>query len=133
MASHQSFGHFQPKLWAKEGPGVKLAIWLPTIKSRESTRSQCALEECNAALERSWRGLQVWFRPCPDRRLGRETMMSQSPGSPKPRQFRDSTLGVPGKSAIRMQVRRRGTKNTIGEDGGGTSRVQAVVCHVSLN
>jgi hypothetical protein len=32
MASHWSFGHLQPKLWAKEGPGVKLAIWLPTTK-----------------------------------------------------------------------------------------------------
>ncbi len=26
MASHEPFGHMQPKLWAKEGPGVKLAI-----------------------------------------------------------------------------------------------------------
>jgi hypothetical protein len=24
MASHESFGHLQPKLWAKEGPGVSL-------------------------------------------------------------------------------------------------------------
>ncbi len=54
------------------------------------------------------------FRPCPYRRLGREAMMSQSPESPKPGQFRDSTLGVPGKSAIQVQVRQRGTKNTIG-------------------
>jgi hypothetical protein len=26
MALHWSFGHLQPKLWAKEGSGVKLAI-----------------------------------------------------------------------------------------------------------
>ncbi len=26
MASDWSFGHMQPKLWAKEGPGVKLAV-----------------------------------------------------------------------------------------------------------
>jgi hypothetical protein len=114
MASHWSFEHLQPKLWAKEGPGVKLAIWLLTTKSRESTRSQRALGKCNTALESSRRGLQVWFRPRPDRRLGRETMMSQSLGSPKPRQFRDSSLGVSGKSAIQVQVWRRGTENTIG-------------------
>jgi hypothetical protein len=24
LASHWPFGHLQPKLWAKEGPGVKL-------------------------------------------------------------------------------------------------------------
>ncbi len=41
-------------------------------------------------------------------------MMSQSPGSLKSGQFRDSTLGVLGKSAIQIQVRRSGTKNTIG-------------------
>jgi hypothetical protein len=66
------------------------------------------------ALESSRRELQVWFRPRPDRRLGREDRMSQSPESPKPGQFRDSTLGVSGKSAIRVQVRGSGTKNTIG-------------------
>jgi hypothetical protein len=114
MASHWSFGHLRPKLWAKEGPGVKLAVWLPTTKSRESTRSQRALGECNPALESSRRGLQVWFRLRPDRRSGREAMMSQSPESPKSGQFWDSTLGVPGKSAIQVQVRRRGTENTIG-------------------
>jgi len=26
MASHWPFGHLSPKLWAKEGPGVKLAV-----------------------------------------------------------------------------------------------------------
>jgi len=26
MASHEPFGHLQPKLWAKEGPGVKLPV-----------------------------------------------------------------------------------------------------------
>jgi hypothetical protein len=66
------------------------------------------------ALESSLRGLQVWFRPRPDRRLGREATMSQSPGSPKPGQFRDSILGVPGKSAIWVQVRRSDIENNIG-------------------
>jgi hypothetical protein len=83
-------------------------------KSWESTCSRRALGECDTALESSRRGLQVRFKPRPDRRLGREAMMSQSPGSLKLGQFRDSTLGVPEKSAIRMQVRRRGTENIIG-------------------
>jgi hypothetical protein len=76
MASHWSFGHLQPKLWAKERPGVKLIVWLPTIKSQESTRCRRVLGECDMALESSRRGLQVWFRPRHDRRLGREAMMS---------------------------------------------------------
>jgi hypothetical protein len=40
IASHEPFGHLQHKLWAKEGSGVKLAVWLPTTKSQESTRSR---------------------------------------------------------------------------------------------
>jgi hypothetical protein len=114
MASHWSFGHLQPKFGAKEGPGVKLAVWLPTTKSRESTHSQRALGECNTALKSSPRGLQVWFRPRPDRRLRREAMMSQSPRSPKRRQFRDSTLGVPGQTTTWVCVRQSNAKNTIG-------------------
>jgi hypothetical protein len=50
--------------------------------------------ECDMALKSSWRELQDWFRPRLDRRLRREVMMAQSPGSPKSGQFRDSTLGI---------------------------------------
>jgi hypothetical protein len=38
MGSHYSTGHLKHKLWPKEGPGVQLPVWLPTTKSRESTR-----------------------------------------------------------------------------------------------
>jgi hypothetical protein len=113
MASHWSFGHLQPKLWAKEGPGVKLTVWLSTTKSRESTCSQRALGECNTALKSSRRGLQVWFRPRPNQRSGREAMMSQSPGSPKPGQFRDSTLRVSEQTTTWVWARRSNAKNTI--------------------
>jgi hypothetical protein len=51
MGSHEPFGHLQHKLWQKERLGVKLAIWLPTIKSRELTRPQCMQVECNTPLE----------------------------------------------------------------------------------
>jgi hypothetical protein len=88
MASHDPFGHLQPKLWAKEGPGVKLVIWLPTTKSRESTCSRRPLIECNMALKSSWGELPLWFRPCPDRRSGREVMFVQSPETPTRDSFR---------------------------------------------
>jgi hypothetical protein len=114
MASHWSFGNLQPKLWAKEGPGVELAVWLPTTKSWESTRSWRALGECDTALESARRGLQVWFRRRPNRRWGREAMMSQIPGSPKLGQFRDSTLGVPGQTTTWVWVRQNNAKYTIG-------------------
>jgi hypothetical protein len=82
VSSHWPFGHLQPKLWAKEGPRVKLAILLPTTKSRESTSSRRLQQECDIALESSRRELQVWFKARPDPSLGREVMNAQSPGSP---------------------------------------------------
>jgi hypothetical protein len=82
MASHWSFGHLQPKLWVKEGPGVKPAIWLPINKSRESTFSPHPIWKCDMALERSQRGLQLWFRPCCHRTLQSGVMSSQSSGTP---------------------------------------------------
>jgi len=90
MASDEPFEHMQHKLWSKEGPGVKLAVWLPTTKSRESTRSRCVQVECDTPLKRSWWGLQVCFRPCPNRRLGREVMNAQSFGNLNRDSFRTS-------------------------------------------
>jgi len=82
MALHWSFGHLQPKLWAKEGSGVKLAVWLPTTKNQESTFSRLPNWECNMALERSRRGLQLWFRPRHGQTLQSGVMSFQSPGIP---------------------------------------------------
>jgi hypothetical protein len=116
MVSHWSFGHLQLKLWAKEGAGVKLTIWLPTIKSLESTFSRPPNWECNMALERSRRGLQLWFRLRCDQTQQSGVMSSQSPGTPTgiiSGQFRNSNLGVPGKCAIRMQLSRGAVENTI--------------------
>ncbi len=130
MASHWPFGHLQPKLWAKEGPGVKLAVWLPTTKSRKSTRSRRALRKCDMALESSFWGLQLWLRPRPHPRLGRGAMKSQSPRTPTGTisgQLRDSISGVPGKSDIRMPLPRCNAEYTIGSKVVAYSRVRAVV------
>jgi hypothetical protein len=82
MASHEPFGYLQHKLWAKEGLGVKLAVWLPTTKSQEWTRSRCVQMECDTSLKRSWGELQVCFRPHPNSRSKPRVMCSQSPRSP---------------------------------------------------
>jgi hypothetical protein len=81
MASYEPFGHFQHKLCAKEGLGVKLVIWLLTTKSRESTRPRCVQVECNKPLESSQGELQVFFRPHPNRRFKQGVMNCQSYGS----------------------------------------------------
>jgi hypothetical protein len=133
MTSHWSFGHLQLKLWAKEGSGVKLSlwdpttVWLPTTKSRESTYSRRALRECNMALESSLRGLQLWFRPRPDQRSRARSYEVPKSRDSNPGQFRDSTLGVSGKSDIRAWVPRRVTKYTIGSKVVAYSRVWAMV------
>jgi len=93
MPSHWQFGHLQPKLWAKEGSGVKLAVWLPTTKSQESMPSQHPIWACNMALQRFRRGLQLRFRPRRDPSLQSRVMAVQSSGVP-PGQFRDS-IGTP--------------------------------------
>jgi hypothetical protein len=137
MALHWPFGHLQPKLWAKEGPGVNLAVWLPTTKSRESTSFRPLNWKCDTSLERSRRGIQVWFRPHHDQTLQSGVMSSQSPGTPPGTvsgQFRGSNPGVPGvprKSDIREWVPPRVAKYTIGSKVVAYSWVWAVVSQVS--
>jgi hypothetical protein len=78
---------FVTQWWSKEGPGVKLAVWLPATKSRKSTRSRCMQVECDTPLESSPGELQVCFRPHPNRRSELGVMNAQSPGSPSQDSF----------------------------------------------
>jgi hypothetical protein len=115
MPLHWSFGHLQPKLWAKEGSEVKLTIWPPTTKSQKSTSSQRPNWECNMKLERPQRWLQLWFRPCCNQTPQSGVMSSQSLETPTETvsgQFRDSNMEVLGKCVIWMQLLRGAAKNT---------------------
>jgi hypothetical protein len=97
------------KLWAKEGSGVKLAVWLPTTKSRESTSSRCPIWVCDMALERSRWGLQLWFRPHRNPTLQSGVMAVQSSGSPAgtiSRPLRESREFVPFGCSLRDQPQR---------------------------
>jgi hypothetical protein len=82
MGLHDPFGHLQRKLWPKEKSIVKLAIWLPTTGSWESTQLRCVQVACDMSLERSRRGLQLWFRPCCDRRFAPKVIVPQSCRTP---------------------------------------------------
>jgi hypothetical protein len=75
------FGHLKHKLWSKERLGVRLAVWLPTIKSWESTQFPGVQVECDIPLKRSWRGLQLCFRPHHNRRSVHEVMGPQGCGN----------------------------------------------------
>jgi hypothetical protein len=88
MGSHQPFAHLKHKLWPKEGPGVKLTVWLPTTKGQESTQFPCVKGACDIPLKRSWRGLQLFFRLHLHRRFARKVMAPQSRGSPNSGDFK---------------------------------------------
>jgi len=63
MGSHHPFGHLKHKLRPKEGLGVKLAIWLLTIKSQKFPLFTYVQVAWHIPLKSSWQGLQLWFKP----------------------------------------------------------------------
>jgi hypothetical protein len=113
MGLHCSFGHLKHKLWAKEMPGVKLVVWLPTTKSRESTRFTWLQMTCHIPLESSRRELQLCFRPHYDQSSAQEVMRPQSPGSPSWRDFGTPTRESRERKAIWMWAPWRVTEYTI--------------------
>jgi hypothetical protein len=64
MGSHDPFGHLKHKLWPKE--------------SRESTRFPCVQVASDMSLESSRRGVQLSFRPRPNRSSAPKIIVSQS-------------------------------------------------------
>jgi len=130
MASHWSFGHLQPKLWAKEGPGVKLAVWLPTTKSRESTSFRPPNWKCDTALERFRLGLQLWFRPCCNQTPQLGVMSSQKSRDSNRDNFRTISglqLGSPRKMCHLDVVPVEWRREYYMGEGGGFPRVRAMV------
>jgi hypothetical protein len=80
MALHEPFGHLQHKLCAKERSGVKLVVWLPTTKSRESTRPRCVQVECNTPLKRSQQSYNFSSNLIPIGGLNKELWAAKVPG-----------------------------------------------------
>jgi hypothetical protein len=138
MGSHCSFGHLKNKLWPKEGPGVELPgvrqFWLPTTKSRESTRNTWVQKTCDIPLERSRRDLQLSFRRQINLSSAPKVIRLQSRGSPAGRDF-----GTPAresresrdKKSIWVPPPRRVTEYTIGSKVVAYSQARGVVCQVS--
>jgi hypothetical protein len=127
---HEPFGHLQHKLWMKKGLGVKLPIWLLTIKSRELTRPRCVQVECDTPLESSWGELQVGFRPHSIRSLSKKLWTPKVPGV-QTGTVSGLLLGTPGKkchSDVGAMGKRR--EYYMGESG-GFPRVWAMVSQVS--
>jgi hypothetical protein len=118
MGLHEPFGHLSHKLWQKERSGVKLAFWLPTTKSQESTWPLHVQMECDISLERSRQELQVFFILHPNRRSEQKVMISQSCGSLN-RTISGLLFGSPGtKSHSDVGATERHREYYMGEGGG---------------
>jgi hypothetical protein len=105
-----SYGH---KKGRESKPGVRLPIWLPTRKSRESTQFTWLQATCDIPLESYRRGLQLCYRPRHDRSSAQEVMRPQSPGSPSWRDFGTPTRESREWKAIWMWAPWRVTEYTI--------------------
>jgi hypothetical protein len=70
------------QVMAKKRPRIKLAVWLPSIKSQKSTQPQCVQVKCDTPLENSRRELQICFKPHLNCRFEQRVISSQSGGSP---------------------------------------------------
>jgi hypothetical protein len=126
LSLHWPFGHLQPKLWAKEGPGIKLPVWLPTIKSQESTSSRRRLKKCDTALESSRKELKLWFRPRPNPSSGRGAMSVQSLETPI-RTISRLQLWSPGKKSHLDVASAESCRVYYMGEGGGFPWVRVVV------
>jgi hypothetical protein len=132
MALHEPFGHLQHKLWQKEGSRIKLPVWHPTTKSRESTRPWCVQVDCNTPLESSEQKLQVCFKPHPNQRSELGVMSSQSPGSPNQDSFGTPPWESRDKKPFGCGCRGATQRILYGGEGGGFPRVWAVVSLLNL-
>jgi hypothetical protein len=89
-------------------------------------------------LESSQGGLQVWFRPRPDQRLGRKVMVAQSPKSPNRDSFGtplwESREKVPFGCSLRGRMQRilyGGRWWLLPSPGRGESSESKVACGLS--
>jgi hypothetical protein len=131
MGLHDPFGHFKHKLWPKEGPRVKMAVWLLTIKSWESPQFPCMQVACKILLESCWWGIQLCFRPHLNQRSTRKVMCPQSCGSPNFGNFGTPTWSPGTKWHLGASPMARHKVYYKGE-GGGFPQVWAMVNLVNL-
>jgi hypothetical protein len=62
MGLHDPFGHLKHKLWSKEGPEIKLAIWLPPLK----TKNRPDFFACRWHVTYRWKALDKVYNVFPN-------------------------------------------------------------------
>jgi hypothetical protein len=117
MASHEPFGCLQPKLWAKERPGVKTASLRENDSGPEKVRNWPDLLGCRQRATYHWKaldkGYNFFLRSHCNQRSVEEVMRPQSPGSPCWQDFGTPTRESQERKAIWMPTPWRVTEYTI--------------------
>jgi len=132
MGLHDPFGHLKHKLWPKEGSGIKLVVWLPTIKSQESPQFPCMQVACDISMESSWQGLQFCLRLHFNQKFTHKVMGPQSCENPNFGNFRIPTWESRDKKPFGCECRGRHKIYYKGE-GGGFPQIRTVVNLVNPN
>jgi hypothetical protein len=131
MGSYDPFGHLKHKLWSKERSGVKLPFWLPTTKSRESTKFPRVQVACHIL----WKTIDKGYNFASD--LISIEGLQRKLWAPK-------IEGVPSLRILGLPLGSHGTKNHLDVapverhrvvyykgEGGGFPQVRAVMSLVS--
>jgi hypothetical protein len=131
MGLHDPFGYLKHKLWPKEGSGVKLTIWLLTIKIQESLWFPYVQVANHILLENSQQGLQLCFRPHFNWRSAQDVMGLQNHMSPNLKNFGIPKLGVSRQNDIWVLALGTCIENTIKGESSGFPQIWAVMNLVS--
>jgi len=120
MAWHWPFEYLQHKLWQKERPRVKLAIWLPTTKNQESTWPWCVQKSATHRWKALKESYSFFLDLNPIEGLNKKVMIVQSLGSVatplwpsvgvKPNTWKSWRLGVFRDSRM-FRARQQGEKH----------------------
>jgi hypothetical protein len=113
MASHESFGHMQPKLWAKEKAGSQIGnLTLDHEKSGIDLIPRCDGGVRHGVEKLSRRATRL-VETLSQSEVGARRYDGPKFQESKPGQFQDSTLGVPGQRATWAWARWSNVENTI--------------------
>jgi hypothetical protein len=113
MGLHDPFGHLKHKLWPKERPGVKLVIWFPTTKSRQSIKFPHVQVVCDIPFEKLLTKATILLQTSFQSKGRTQTYGAPKLRKSQPWEFQNSHLGIPGQNAIWMWASWKGTKYTI--------------------